>query len=326
MEDNTITLRDIYRARHAIAPLVRRTPLVQSSALSQHIGASVYLKLETVHDMGAFKIRGATYRLQNLTEEERRRGVIAISTGNHGRGVAYAAKRMGIRAVVCMSKIVSEDKVREIRGLGAEVRILGNNFDDTRAEAERLVAKEGFVMVEPFDDPYVIAGQGTIGLEILEDLPEVDTVLVPVGGGGLISGIAIALKSAESIIRVIGVSMERGATMYESQKAGKPVEVEELQTLADNLGGGIGLNNRYTFKLVQKYVDDIITVSEEQIVAAMKYAYEKERLVTEGAAAVGIAVLLNNLVDDIGRRVVIIISARNVNIEVFLRIISGNKS
>lgn len=326
MVESTVTLREIYQAKKAIRSLVDRTPLVFSSKLSRRCGVSVYLKLETVHDIGAFKIRGATNRLLTLSGEEQTRGVVATSTGNHGRAIAYAAKRLGIRAVVFMSELVSADKVADIENLGSEVRVVGENFDDTRAAAEELVARESMLMVDPFDDPYIIAGQGTIGLEILEDLPEVETVLVPVGGGGLISGIAIALKSAAPNIRVIGVSMERGAAMYESQKAGKPVEVEELQTLADNLGGGIGLNNRYTFKLVQKYVDDIITVSEEQIAAAMKYAYEKEKLITEGAAAVGIAVLLNNLVDDIGRQVVIIISSRNVNIEVFQGIISDNKS
>jgi len=279
------------------------------------------MKLETVHDIGAFKIRGATNRLVNLNKEDQKRGVVATSTGNHGRAIAYAAKRLGMRAVVFISSLVSKDKVNEIENFGAEVRIVGDNYDETRAEAEKFVAREGMIMVEPFDDPFVIAGQGTIGLEILEDFPEVDTVLVPVGGGGLISGIAVALKSTASNIRVIGVSMGRGAAMYESQKAKKPVEVEEVETLADNLGGGIGLNNRYTFKLVQQYVDDLILVGEKQIAAAMKYAYEEERMVLEGAAAVGIAALLNNLVDDIGHRVVIIISSRNANMDVFQRII-----
>ena len=322
MKNNTITLRDIYRARKAIKSTVCRTPLVRSLSLSRRLERSVFMKLETVHDMGAFKIRGATNRLLNLNEEDQKRGVVATSTGNHGRAIAYAAKRLGMRAVVYMSSLVSRDKVNAIENFGAEVCIVGDNYDETRAEAEKFVAKEGMIMVEPFDDPFVIAGQGTIGLEILEDLPEVNTVLVPVGGGGLISGIAVALKSAASNIRVIGVSMERGAAMYESLHAGKPVEVEEVETLADNLGGGIGLNNRYTFNLVKEYVDHLVLVNEEQIASAMKYAFEQEKLVIEGAAAVGIAALLNNLVDDIGHRVVIIISSRNVDMDVFQRIIS----
>ncbi len=326
MADSIITLREIYRARKAIRSLVRRTPLVFSSTLSRLYGISVYFKLETVHDIGAFKIRGATNRLLNLSREERRRGVVATSTGNHGRAIAYAAKNLGIRSVVFMSKLVSADKVPDIENLGAEVRIVGDNFDETRSAVEELVAKEGMLMVDPFDDPYIIAGQGTIGIEILEDLPNVDSVLVPVGGGGLISGIAVALKSADPNIRVIGVSMERGAAMYESQKAEKPVEVEEFKTLANNLGGGIGLNNRYTFKLVKEYVNHLVLVNEEQIESAMKYAFEQEKLVIEGAAAVGVAALLNNTVDDIGQQVVIIISSRNVDMDVFQRIISNNES
>jgi threonine dehydratase len=281
----------------------------------------VFLKLETVHDIGAFKIRGAFNRLLNLTAEQKANGVVATSTGNHGRAIAYAAERLGIRAVVFMSRLVSADKAADIEGFGAEVHIIGDNFDETRTAAEELVDHENMLMVDPFDDPYIIAGQGTIGLEILEDLPKVDTVVVPVGGGGMISGIALALKSSSPNIRVIGVSMERGAAMYESIKAGKPIEVEELSTLADNLGGGIGLDNRYTFNMVQTYVDDLILVDEEQIRAAIKYAFEQEKMIIEGAASVGLAALANNLVDDLGKEVVTIISSRNINMDVLYQIL-----
>ena len=322
--ESKMLLKDIYRARKAIDSWIYRTPLVRSNKLSSP-AQRVFLKLETVHDIGAFKIRGAFNRLLNLSTEQKASGVVATSTGNHGRAIAYAAARLGIRAVVFMSNLVSADKAVDIEGYGAEVHIVGDNFDETRTAAEALVTRENMLMVDPFDDPFIIAGQGTIGLEILEDLPKVDTLLVPVGGGGMISGIALALKSASPNIRVIGVSMERGAAMYESINAGKPIEVEELSTLADNLGGGIGLDNRYTFNMVQTYVDDLILVSEDQIASAIKYAFEQEKMIIEGAASVGIAALMNNLVENMGKEVVTIISSRNINMEVLHQILCNTK-
>jgi threonine dehydratase len=256
--ETSISLNDIYRARKAIDPWVSRTPLILSNKLSSY-GQQIFLKLEAVHDMGAFKIRGAFNRLLNLTTEQKANGVVATSTGNHGRAIAYAASRLGVKAVVFMSNLVSLDKAADIKSYGADVYLIGNNFDETRAAAEELVKQKNIFMVDPFDDPHIIAGQGTIGLEIIEALPTVDTVLVPVGGGGMISGIALALKAASPDIRVVGVSMERGAAMYESIKAGKPTVVDELDTLADNLVGGIGLDNRYTFNMVQTYVDGLDT-------------------------------------------------------------------
>jgi len=324
MKEERITLRDIYRARRAISSGVYRTPLVRSSALSKRIGASLYMKLEILQDIGSFKIRGATNFLRNLRNAERSRGVVTASSGNHGRAVAYAAKRLNIRAVVCLSNLVPGNKVRAIEDAGARVRITGESYDEARVECERLVKDEGMVMVEPFDDPFVIAGQGTIGLEILEDLPEIDSILVSLSGGGLIGGIALALKSAAPEIRVIGVSMERGPAMYHSIRAGKPVEVEELPTLADALGGGIGLDNRYTFRLVQEWVDEIVLVSEEQIAAAISHAYREERLITEGAGIVGVAALLNDLAGDLGKNVVVVISGCNVDMEEFSRVVGSH--
>jgi threonine dehydratase len=324
-KDSEITLNDIYQAQKATASLLRKTPLVLSRQLSTAI-QKVYLKLETVQEMGAFKIRGALNRLLNLSPEHKTSGVVATSTGNHGRAIACAAERLRIKAVVFMSKLVSEDKISDIEGYGAEVHVVGENFDQTRSVAEEYVAQKNMLMVDPFDDPYIIAGQGTIGLEILQDLPKVDTVLAPVGGGGLISGIALAIKSLSPKTRMIGVSMERGAAMYASVKAGQPVEVDELSTLADNLGGGIGLENRYTFKMVQRYVDDLILVNEDQIASAIQYAFEKEKIIAEGAAVVGIAALMNSLAGDLGQAVVTIISSKNINLEVLNRIVCNNRN
>ena len=242
-----LTQRTIWQARQAIAPLVRRTPLVRSETLSRQLGQNVYLKLETQQQTGAFKLRGATNRSCSSSEVERARGVVAVSTGNHARAVAHAASVQGVRAVVCMSPLVPANKVEAVRALGAEIQIVGRNQDEAEVVAKQLAAERGLTFVSPFDDPFVIAGQGTIGLELLEDLPALDRVLVPLSGGGLIGGIALALKSADPMIRVIGVSMERGPAMVLSLAAGRPVAVEEEPSLADSLGGGIGLDNRYTF-------------------------------------------------------------------------------
>jgi threonine dehydratase len=318
-----VTLQDIYEARRTIAPWVRRTPLIPSAALSQQTQSCVYLKLETVHATGAFKIRGASNAILHLSEAQRAQGVVTVSTGNHGRAVAYAAKRIGIRAVVCMSRLVPENKVRAIRDLGAEARITGKSQDEAQREAERLVAEEGMALIPPFDHPQVIAGQGVVGLELLEDLPELDCVLVPLSGGGLIAGLALALKAASPAIRIVGISMERGPAMYHSIQAGKPVQVEEQQSLADSLGGGVGLDNRYTFPLVQDHVDDILLLSEEQIARGMMHLYRHEQIVAEGAAAVGVAALLAERVQPLGSHVVVVISGRNVDMGVFTQVVTG---
>src|SRR5918996_5479675 len=205
---DTVTLQDIYRARRAIAGQIRRTPLVLSDSLSHAAGAPVHLKLEHLQITGSFKLRGATNAVLALSPEQRGKGVVGVSTGNHGRGLAYAAKQTGARCVICMSRLVPRNKVEAIKALGAEVRIVGASQDEAQVEADRLVAEDGMIMLAPFDHPDIIAGQGTLGVEILEDLPEVETVIVPLSGGGLIAGVACAIKSANARIRTIGVSME----------------------------------------------------------------------------------------------------------------------
>ncbi len=241
-----LTLQSIYQARNRIGELALRTPLVTAASLSGE-RRETRLKLETLQPTGAFKIRGAANAISMLFESQTSRGVVCASTGNHGRAVSHVARRMGLKAAVCMSELVPENKREAIRALGAALHIAGRSQDDAQKEVERLVADEGMAEIPPFDHAAVIAGQGTIGLEILEDWPEVDTVVVPLSGGGLIGGIALAVKSASPGIRVIGVSMERGAAMQASLMAGHPIEVEEQRSLADSLGGGIGLHNRHTF-------------------------------------------------------------------------------
>jgi len=308
------TLRDIYLARQRIAGLARRTPLVRSAGLSERAGAAVYLKLESLQETGSFKIRGAANKLLSLTAEERARGVVAVSSGNHGRAVAYVAQQIGVRAVICVSERVPAGKVEAIRRLGAEVVVHGASYDEAEAHSLLLQAERGLTRVDPFDDPAVIAGQGTIGLELLEDLPQVDAVVVPLSGGGLIAGIAIALKAAQAAIRVIGASMERAPVMVYSLRAGRPVELPEEDTLADALMGGIGLDNRYTFRLVQQTVDETLLVSEEEIAGAMAFALEQERLVVEGGGAVALAALLYGKVTQPGRTIAVVLSGANVDL------------
>jgi threonine dehydratase len=321
-----LSLRDVYRARTRIQGRVRRTPLLRSDSLSRRTGAEVFLKLESLQETGAFKLRGATNKLMALGPDERTRGVVTVSTGNHGRAVAFAGQSLGIRATVCMSELVPRNKVAAIEALGAEVRISGRSQDEAEIVADRLAAELGMVPVSPFDDPFVIAGQGTIGLELLEDLPDLDAVLVPLSGGGLLGGVALVLKAASPAIRMVGITMERGAAMHESLKAGRPVEVEEVESLADSLGGGIGRGNRRTFDLCRRYVDDSLLVSEVEIADGMRHLFFEERLVAEGGAAVGVSALLHERVAVKGLRVAVIISGRNVDMRQFLRVVGEGSS
>jgi threonine dehydratase len=209
---------------------------------------------------------------------------------------------------------VPPSKVEEIQALDAEVLICGGTYDEADEEAQRIQIERGLTMVHPFDDPYIIAGQGTVGLELLEDLPPIDTAIVPLSGGGLISGIAIALKDADPSIQVIGVTMDRGPAMFDSLRAGKIVEVEEEPTLADALAGGIGFDNAYTFRMVQEYVDDTVLVSEDEIAGAMVFSLEKHRLIVEGGGAVGIASVLYGKIKELGKRVAVVVSGSNVEL------------
>ncbi|WP_376703660.1 hydroxyectoine utilization dehydratase EutB [Mesorhizobium sp. ISC25] len=322
MTTSRISLSDIRAARERIAGKVERTPTVTSRSLSQHLGAAVYLKLEHRQTTGAFKLRGASNAIASLTEEERARGVVAASTGNHGRALAYAAQLQGIHATICMSRLVPQNKLDEIRRLGAEIRIVGNSQDDAQQEVERLVAEDGLIMLPPFDHPAIVAGQGTLGLEIIEQVPDAALVLVPLSGGGLAAGVAAAVKGVSPATKVVGVSMARGAAMKASLDAGHPVLVEELPTLADSLGGGIGLDNRLTFSMCRDLLDDVILLSEDEIATGIRHAYEQEREIVEGAGAVGIAAVLAGKVRASGPTV-LVLSGRNIDMTLHRKIICG---
>jgi len=323
MTGYNLTMRDIYVARKRIAAVARRTPLISSPSLTKYCGVPVYLKLDNLQDAGSFKIRGAANKMLSLTADEKFHGVITFSSGNHGRAVAYMARQLGINAVICLSERVPGYRVDAIRHLGGKPLVYGKNQDEAMYHGLEIAKEQGLTWVDTFDDPFIIAGQGTIGLELLEELPGIDTVIVPVSGGGLISGIALALKSASMAIRVIGVSVKDASAMYSSLKAGAPIEIEEKDTIADALLGGIGLDNRYTFRMVKEYVDDFILLSDEEIAKGMAFALNKHHLVVEGAGALGIAAILAGKARSLGEQVVVHVSGGNVDLPLLLKIIQN---
>ncbi len=318
----SINLSDIKTAREVIPNDCQFTRLVPSISLTKITDFPVYLKLENQQLISSFKIRGAVHAVKKLSDNQRKKGVICVSSGNHGRGLAYASALAGVRCIVCMSSLVPRNKIDAIKALGAEVQIIGKSQDEAQIVVDEMVVSEGFTYLSPFDHPDVISGQGTIGLELSEQVEDLQSVLVPVSGGGLIAGIAIALKAINPKIQIIGVTMEHGAAMYESIQAGKPIEVEELPSLADALGGGIGLDNDFTFDAVQTLVDELILVSEKEISEAIRHAYWEDKQIIEGAGAVGISALLARKFIPKGSTVALV-SGGNIDMQLHHRIISG---
>jgi threonine dehydratase len=322
MSFTTLSIEDIYSARQRIAEIVVKTPLVDSPQLSACTGSRIKLKLENLQVTGSFKIRGASNKLLSLSDNQREQGVITVSSGNHGRAVAYIANKLGINATICVPETVPDNKIIAIRALGAELKVVGDNADAAMEFADKYQVERGMTMIHPFDDLTVIAGQGTIGLEILEDAPETDTVIVPLSGGGLMSGIAFAVKAISPTTYVVGVTMERGAAMVESLKVGKVVEIIEEPTLADALAGGLNKDNKYTLPLVQQFVDETVLVSEEEIADAIRFCLTEQRIVVEGGAAVGIAALLSNKVRNLGKTAAIVLSGGNISMQVLKKLIA----
>ena len=317
----TFELSDILAARQRIRGVADNTPFMSSPFMASQMGHDFLMKIEAMQPIGAFKLRGALSAVAALSDDVK--GVTCCSTGNHGRGVAYAAKQRGMRAVICMSSLVPRAKVDGIRALGAEVRIVGSSQDEAMYESQRLCEDEGLVEISPFDDPHVIAGQGTIGLEMMEARPDLELILVPLSGGGLVAGVATAAKAINPQVRVIGVSMDRGAAMHASLKAGKPVEVPEFASLADSLGGGIGLDNKLSFPLCRDLLDDVILVTEEEIRSAMQVVFFEDRIVAEGASVVGHAAVLSGKCPQPKGPVATIITGRNLDMRTYLDVISG---
>ena len=315
-----LNLDDFKKAHKSISPYINYTPLMHSLALSKNL--EVYLKLECLQVTGSFKLRGATNKLLSLTNEQKNKGVIAVSTGNHGKGVAHAAKQIGIKSTIFMSSMVPEHRKKAIESLGAKVEIIGNNSDEADLYAREFAKKNNITLVHPFDDLDVIAGQGTVGLEMLEAMPDIDSIIIPTSGGGLIGGIALAIKLQKPNVKIIATSMKRGPSMYESLKAGKPVDVKEEETLADCLGGSIGLENQYTFGICKDVIDDFILIDEPKIAEGIKFNFEKHKLVTEGAAATSIMAVKDQLSSHFGKNTICLLCGGNIDSELFGKIIS----
>lgn len=318
------TLYDAYQAHARIKTIIRQTPLIVSPDLAEKTGAEqIYLKLECLQETGSFKIRGAANKILSLSDEEKRKGVITFSTGNHGKAVSYVAGKTGVKAVVCLSEHVATYRAEMIKALGAEVSLKGRSQDEAEANYQQLMASRGLVPVVPFDDPKIIAGQGTIALEILARIPDTDILMIQLSGGGLLAGIAMVAKSIHPRIHVVGLSLEGSPAMVDSLKAGRPVQVEEKDSIADSLLGGIGVDNRYTLPLVKKFVDEHLLISEHEVKDGMYYIFDTHQLIVEGAAAVGIGALMNQKINVKGKKVVTLLSGNAIDSHEYIRIIQG---
>jgi len=309
----TLTLRDYEEARARIAAHIKHTPLLSSRQLSELTGYEVRLKAENFQTVGSYKIRGPLNKFAQMSEEEKKRGVVCSSAGNHAQGVALAARIYGIRAVVCMATNATPAKIAATKGYGAEVVLHGSIWDEANEKAKELVRDEGLTYVHPFDDAQLIAGQGTLGLEIVQDWPDVDAVVVPIGGGGLIAGVSMAVKSFNPNIKVIGVESSDGPAMKASLDAGS-LQTIDCRTIIDGLR--VRRAGELNFSVVQRFVDEIVTLPDREIFDAMLWVMERCKLVVEGAAAAPVAALMHGLVKlPKGSRVAAVISGGNVNLD-----------
>ena len=311
-----VTLQMIQEAQESLKGIARKTPLENANRL----GENIYIKSENLQLTGAFKIRGAYNKIRSLTPEEASHGVIACSAGNHAQGIALSATKLGIKSVICMPEGAPISKVEATRNYGAEVVLVPGVYDDAAREAERLSKEHGYTFAHPFNDPYVIAGQGTIGLEILEQLPDVDVILVPIGGGGLISGLAYAVKHLKPSCQVIGVQAAGAASMVDSLEAGHILTLPSVHTIADGIQ--VKTPGDLTFEMCRQYVDKVVAVSENEIAGAILSVLEKQKLVAEGAGAVGIAAAMYGKVDLRGKTVCALLSGGNVDVTMLERIIT----
>jgi len=309
-------------AARAIGSYLRRTPTVYSYTFSESAGCQVHLKLENLQRTGSFKLRGALWKILSLSAAERARGLVAASAGNHAQGVALAAKLLGARATLVMPEATALNKIRRTQGYGAEVELFGASWDASQARAEELAKERGATLIHPFDDPLVIEGQGTVGLEILEDLPELDTVVVPIGGGGLAAGLALAIKAARADVRVVGVQAEGAAAMSESFARGERVVHARPTTIADGIR--VGAPGRRTFELVRAHVDAIVTVSDDEITDAVVQTLEKSKVVAETAGVVGMAALASGKLEVApDERVCAVVSGGNIDLNQLARLIES---
>lgn len=316
--DNNVTLGMILEARERLKPVVRKTDLINSRHLGQMTGAEVYLKAECLQHTGSFKLRGAYNMISQLTDEQKACGVIASSAGNHAQGVALAAQKFGVKATIVMPAGAPLAKVAATRDLGAEVVLHGAVYDDAFNKAQEIQQATGATFVHPFNDPLVIAGQGSVGVEILDKLPDVNQVIVPIGGGGLISGVAIALKSLRPDVKIIGVQASGAPSMKNSLSEGHPIQLANASTIADGIA--VKQPGDLTYDIVSKYVDEVVTVDEDEIAAAILFLLEKCKIVSEGAGAVPVAALMHGKFKPEGK-VCCVVSGGNIDVTTLQRIV-----
>ena len=313
-----LTIDNVYRASHALKGVVRKTDVLYAPKLAE--GVELYLKTENLQVTGSFKVRGAYYKMSRLTEEEKARGVIACSAGNHAQGVALAAQKNGIKAVICLPDGAPISKVEATKSYGAEVCLVKGVYDDAYQKALQLRDEKGYTFIHPFNDEDVIAGQGTIALELADQLPDLDAVLVPIGGGGLISGIAFTIKTLNPKVKVYGVQAAGAPSMKNSVEKGKIQTLSGVSTIADGIA--VKQPGENTFNLCSKYVDEIVTVTDDEISAAILALMEKHKLVTEGAGAVPVAAVMFNKVNLKGKKAVCVLSGGNIDVTILSRVIN----
>lgn len=317
-----LEISEIFNAAAVLKGVARKTAIIPAPKINPE--AEVYLKTENLQLTGSFKLRGAYYKISQLSDEEKAKGVIACSAGNHAQGVALGASRNGINAVICLPAGAPISKVEATRSYGAEVCLVPGVYDDAHARAIELQKERGYTFVHPFDDPKVIAGQGTIGLEILEQMPDVEAVVVPIGGGGLISGVAFAIKTLRPEIKIYGVQSSGAPSMAASLQEGHIARLGEVSTIADGIAvKEPGVN---TFEMCNKYVDEVVTVSDEEIAAAILALIEQQKIIAEGAGAVSVAAVMYNKVPVKGKKVVCLVSGGNIDVNTLSRVITRGLS
>ncbi|MBI4547099.1 MAG: threonine ammonia-lyase [Ignavibacteriae bacterium] len=314
-----IAFTDIERAYKTLKPVVHKTPLLSSRTFNHLTGNEVYFKAENFQRIGAFKFRGAYNKIASLTEEERKRGIIAHSSGNHAQGVALAAKLFGVKATIVMPSDSVKSKVEATRGYGAQVVFCSNSTDDRERTTDELIRKHGYVLIHPYNDEKLIAGQGTVALEIFQDMKDFDYLFIPIGGGGLISGCALAAKNLFPSVKVVGVETEGANDCYQSFRASKIIKLQSVNTIADGMRTlSVGTLN---FEIIQKYVDDVLTIKDDDIFPMMKFFLERMKIIVEPTGAVAPAAMMKNILGIQGKKVCAIISGGNIDPDLLKKIL-----
>lgn len=315
-----VNTKDVFEARNIIKKEIYRTPVITNEEINRKTGNDVFFKLENLQKTGAFKIRGVLNKIFHLSDEERNKGLICASSGNHGLGVSYVANKMRLKATIVIPEITPVEKVNKLKKF-SNVLIFGKNYLESYNYALKEAKRNNLTFIHPFDDPFIIAGQGTISLEILEDIPDVDYIIVPIGGGGLASGILTTIKNLKADIKVIGVQSEGAPSMYKSWKKGKIVEIKEINTLAEGIA--VGKPGELTFNIVKKFIDDIVLVNDDEILEGMKTLFKEVKIIGELAGVVSFSAIWNGKIKLKNKKICCIITGGNFSEKYFLKIIKG---